>query len=314
LTVGNQVHRYKRRKTCFHPPQFCPLSIMMLDMPRTKMPRKKSSMLKKAKLSMRPAPSVESLASSASSATETPDDLLNLLNTTYESVDQFKKAVEVFFEKRVELRKKSYEDSVQIVKNTIANLRSKNPKSFLNANLQSRFDESILKDIDIEPNEKVVTEHRSRLQSSNKEPTEFKKPRTPRRTSRASSKSSHKRSLSAPAPSAPVPPPVFKTPLNRAQMAGLKTITPKVSNTPVSVMRRPQHGEVAFSTSGSPLLISAVSREDIPTVSVPLIDGRVFSILPDPGLPPSDLPEFDDDTKKYLRTLREHLAMLSSSP
>ncbi|XP_054273227.1 uncharacterized protein LOC128993381 [Macrosteles quadrilineatus] len=281
-------------------------------MPRTKMIKRKSSMkVKRKTLKRQTSASVESLASTASLAStvsstgDQADDLSDLISKEYNSVSQCQEAIEAHVEKKINKRAKIYEYCVIDVKKTFADLLKSLPENYLSMNLMARHEENMFQDQNQDPNTRGARQSRMK----NREPSEFKKPKStaPRRSSR-------KRSLSVPTHSAPPPPSQYRTPLNthRQQMSLIKTITPKVSNTPVSVMRRPQHGEVAFSTSGSPLLISAVSREDIPTVSVPLMDGRVFSILPDPGLPPPDLPEFDDDTKQYLKTLRNHLAMLSS--
>lgn len=49
-------------------------------------------------------------------------------------------------------------------------------------------------------------------------------------------------------------------------------------NEPMSVMRRPNQGEVALSMTGSPLMVSSVSRDDMATVSVPLANGNVSKI------------------------------------
>lgn len=48
---------------------------------------------------------------------------------------------------------------------------------------------------------------------------------------------------------------------------------------PMSMMRRPNQGEVALSMTGSPLMISSVSRDDMATVSVPLANGNVNTIF-----------------------------------
>lgn len=48
---------------------------------------------------------------------------------------------------------------------------------------------------------------------------------------------------------------------------------------PISMMRRPNQGEVALSMTGSPLMISSVSRDDMATVSVPLANGNVSIIF-----------------------------------
>lgn len=62
------------------------------------------------------------------------------------------------------------------------------------------------------------------------------------------------------------------------------TVTPKVNmNEPISVMRRPNQGEVALSMTGSPLMVSSVSRDDMATVSVPLANGNVSENLTIPS-------------------------------
>lgn len=57
-------------------------------------------------------------------------------------------------------------------------------------------------------------------------------------------------------------------------------VTPKVDmNEPIAVLRRPNHGEIALSMVGSPLMVSNVARDDMPTISVPLCNGNVSRIL-----------------------------------
>lgn len=57
-------------------------------------------------------------------------------------------------------------------------------------------------------------------------------------------------------------------------------VTPKMNmNEPMSMMRRPNQGEVAISMTGSPLMISSVTRDDMVTASVPLANGNVNEIL-----------------------------------
>lgn len=46
----------------------------------------------------------------------------------------------------------------------------------------------------------------------------------------------------------------------------------------MSMMRRPNQGEIALSMTGSPLMISSVSRDNMATVSVPLANGNVIQI------------------------------------
>lgn len=71
---------------------------------------------------------------------------------------------------------------------------------------------------------------------------------------------------------------IFQTPINQPLLASA-TVTPKVNmNEPMSMMRRPNQGEIALSMTGSPLMISSVSRDDMATVSVPLANGNVIQI------------------------------------
>lgn len=68
----------------------------------------------------------------------------------------------------------------------------------------------------------------------------------------------------------------FQTPVNRPPIPASATVTPKVNMyEPISMMRRPNQGEVAISMTGSPLMVSSVSRDDMATVSVPLANGNV---------------------------------------
>lgn len=73
---------------------------------------------------------------------------------------------------------------------------------------------------------------------------------------------------------------MFQTPINRPPLPASLTVTPKVNmEEPMSMMRRPNQGEVALSMTGSPLMISSVSRDDMATVSVPLANGNVNTIF-----------------------------------
>lgn len=68
----------------------------------------------------------------------------------------------------------------------------------------------------------------------------------------------------------------MQTPINRPPISTSATVTPKVNmNEPISMMRRPNQGEVALSMTGSPLMVSSISRDDMATVSVPLANGNV---------------------------------------
>ncbi|XP_025408736.1 uncharacterized protein LOC112682376 [Sipha flava] len=99
----------------------------------------------------------------------------------------------------------------------------------------------------------------------------------------------------------------FKTPVNKPiPIFPSVTVTPKVNmNEPISVMRRPNQGEVALSMTGSPLMVSSVSRDDMATVSVPLANGNVLSILPRAGAT-MDV-SFDEQTKSELLLLKGNI-------
>jgi len=98
----------------------------------------------------------------------------------------------------------------------------------------------------------------------------------------------------------------FKTPINRLPVPASATVTPKVNmHEPISMMRRPNQGEVALSMTGSPLMVSSVSRDDMATVSVPLANGNILSILPRAGAT-MDI-SFDEQTKNELLLLKGNI-------
>ncbi|XP_022165184.1 uncharacterized protein LOC111030130 [Myzus persicae] len=98
----------------------------------------------------------------------------------------------------------------------------------------------------------------------------------------------------------------FKTPMNRPPVPASATVTPKVNmHEPISMMRRPNQGEVALSMTGSPLMVSSVSRDDMATISVPLANGNILSILPRAGAT-MDV-SFDEQTKSELLLLKGNI-------
>lgn len=98
----------------------------------------------------------------------------------------------------------------------------------------------------------------------------------------------------------------FKTPLNRA-IPQIQMVTPKVNpHQPVSVLRRPKQGEFAMSLTGSPLMVSNVASDSMVSVSIPLPDGRVLSILPTEGIDAANL-SIDEETRDQLMRLRSNL-------
>lgn len=98
----------------------------------------------------------------------------------------------------------------------------------------------------------------------------------------------------------------MRTPLNR-NIPTFPVVTPKVNpNQPVSVLRRPRQGEFALSMSGSPLMVSGVTVDDMVSVTVPMADGRVLSILPTDGIDSANL-SLDEVTRMQLVKLRSNL-------
>lgn len=155
-------------------------------------------------------------------------------------------------------------------------------------------DESVLEDLS---KLKVAQAMRSRKKAVETKDNVFKKP-GPTTILRNSSRKTKLSSSS------------FKTPaLNRCPpSASSLIITPKVNlDTPLSVLRLPKQGEMAVSMSGSPLMVSAATRDETPSINVPLPDGKILSILPNLGFEPNEIPYLDKQTRQHLETLRSHL-------
>lgn len=83
-------------------------------------------------------------------------------------------------------------------------------------------------------------------------------------------------------------------------------------NAPQVILRRPLQGEVAVSMQGSPLMVGPVIGDQNPNINIPLLDGRVFSVQPEKGLRISELPDFDEYTRKQIETLRDNLNKICS--
>ncbi|CAG2064270.1 unnamed protein product [Timema podura] len=92
---------------------------------------------------------------------------------------------------------------------------------------------------------------------------------------------------------------------------GLSVVTPKVqANASSTLLRYPRQGEMAISMSGSPLLVTSIINDRTANVSVPLLDGRVISILPQPNLQPYEVPEMSEETEGHLETLKMNINTL----
>jgi len=92
-------------------------------------------------------------------------------------------------------------------------------------------------------------------------------------------------------------------------------INPKVQpDGSVYMLRFPHQGELAFSMSGSPLLVTSAAYEQRANLNLPLADGRVVSIFPEPTLWPHDIPQVDEETRQQLLNLRNHMDRFINQP
>ncbi|KAL7032766.1 hypothetical protein ACKWTF_007394 [Chironomus riparius] len=111
----------------------------------------------------------------------------------------------------------------------------------------------------------------------------------------------------------------FRTPAQKpahqraASADRIDSIIPKVNPmTPVSILRHPRSGEIAFSVKGSPILTSNII-ERTANVNIPIANG-VLSVRPE-NMDPSHLNaslirKFDNNTITHLHTLKNNLDML----
>uniref|UniRef100_A0A1B6ES59 Borealin C-terminal domain-containing protein n=1 Tax=Cuerna arida TaxID=1464854 RepID=A0A1B6ES59_9HEMI len=265
-------------------------------MTRTKQVRKKTSVAnlisatKKSQVNENPAQTL------ASKEYKSRDDLLSEFNTY------------------CDLQKQKYEEAYEKVSREVKTMFRNNiqelPDHIKLANIHTDIDKDYVSDQNQDPNATATGLVRKGRSEKINENADFKMPKAPRQTR---ARSSSRKNLSSVTHDPPVSAESFKTPkMSSRNLPSGATITPKIYNDkPITVMRRPLHGEMAISLDGSPLMVGATSREDIPTVNVPLHDGRIFSIMPEAGTPPENLPYFDETTRKYLKTLRDHLQILA---
>uniref|UniRef100_A0A1B6MHW9 Borealin C-terminal domain-containing protein n=1 Tax=Graphocephala atropunctata TaxID=36148 RepID=A0A1B6MHW9_9HEMI len=276
-------------------------------MPRTKLVRKKSSIAKRPKKSTSINGTLVSHSSSSKESSAT------FVSEEYDSAKHVLREFNIYCDNKVKEYIQGYENAFKIVKQMFSDISNSLPDTLRNLNVNDNVDDTILNSASVEDQNNDPNSAPRTRQSRARKPADglidFKKPRTPKvRTSSRSS--SRKRSVATPAPPSFD---CFKTPMmsSRKLLASGMSIAPKISDRPMCVMRRPVQGEMAISMSGSPLMVGAFSTEDIPTVNVPLQDGRIMSIVPEPGAPPPDIPMFDETTRKYLQTLRAHLEYLA---
>ncbi|XP_046677060.1 uncharacterized protein LOC124365150 [Homalodisca vitripennis] len=274
-------------------------------MPRTKQIRKKSSVNEKHNLGGASVSKGNLLSDSHGAP---PLSAQELVANEYESMQCFHEEFSIYYGLQINKHKLAYKKACEEVKNMIYDLLQQLPNVIKLSNVHG----DIHKDNLEEQQEMASNFDLNISQSASSKSTEtiqLKQFKTPRKVN---TRSSTKKLPLATAPGPALQVEVFKTPLLSARRLPLgTTITPKIySETPITVMRRPLHGELAISLSGSPLMVGATSCEDIPTVNVPLQDGRIFSIMPEEGAP-FDIPSLDETTKKYLKTLRDHLQILA---
>ncbi|KAG8321707.1 hypothetical protein J6590_041158 [Homalodisca vitripennis] len=295
-------------------------------MPKTKQVKKKS-MAKRQKGS--------GISRSFQFLAEPHSGRLGIFPTEYESVDEFLTEVNTNYEKNRQNIELDYERACKDIRMMFMNVLQELPDhikcSIMNTHSNKDYvaDQNNNQNASVHPREST----RSRNHSSSRKRTpsvtlghvppaeglrdyvgdknkNMNASVLPRESSRAKNRStSRKRS-----PSVTSTPPAkgFKTPLmNCRKLPPGTTITPKIYNdSPMTIMRRPLHGEIAVSMDGSPLLVAASSREDIPTVNIPVEHGKIFSIVPEIGQPLADLPQIDHITKEYLKILSGHLQVL----
>lgn len=100
---------------------------------------------------------------------------------------------------------------------------------------------------------------------------------------------------------------VQKTPSTKT--SNTFVITPKIKlNSAINVLRKPKDGEMVFSTSGSPLLVSTTISDRTANINVPLMNGNIVSLLPFNETSFSENFNVDEETKHQLKILQSHLA------
>ncbi|XP_063228045.1 uncharacterized protein LOC134534031 [Bacillus rossius redtenbacheri] len=111
---------------------------------------------------------------------------------------------------------------------------------------------------------------------------------------------------------ATLPPPTanknWKTPAVNHSDNSVSVVTPKVKpGTCATVLRVPVQGEKVLSMRGSPILVTTQIGQNVANLNVPLPDGRILSILPEPVLELYEDMEIDAVTRHNLLTLQGHI-------
>lgn len=101
----------------------------------------------------------------------------------------------------------------------------------------------------------------------------------------------------------------YKTPCNKS--APQFFITPKVNPlSPPAMLRLPLQGEFAVSAAGSPLQVSCANN-DTASVNIPLKNGKVMSVLPQPGLNTKAIHKhLEPSVKQQLVTLQNAISKI----
>ncbi|XP_014253162.1 uncharacterized protein LOC106668701 [Cimex lectularius] len=101
----------------------------------------------------------------------------------------------------------------------------------------------------------------------------------------------------------------FETPARNQTPYRVAAVTPSIKcQTPGPIYRKPIMGEQVISMSGSPLMVPLYSDTEEPQLHIPLLDGRVFAVMPQENL--ENVPNFtniDPVTIEKLKRLHQFL-------
>ncbi|XP_014253478.1 uncharacterized protein LOC106668849 [Cimex lectularius] len=104
-------------------------------------------------------------------------------------------------------------------------------------------------------------------------------------------------------------PNTYETPARNETPYHVAAVTPSIKcQTPAPIYRKPTVGEQVISMSGSPLMVPLYSDAEEPQLHIPLLDGRVFAVMPQENL--ESVPNFTDidpGTIEKLKRLHQFL-------
>jgi borealin len=256
---------------------------------------------------------------SVSTAINQQDDFGNLQGGTA-NLDNLITWLEDFdmqFEARCALIDKLFEGKLKALEHHYAVECLKTPPAILNSKiLQANGKENsnnkvVMEGTFQEADSTLPSRHRKRSRSVKVTTSTFSTDSRP--VTRSSSLNSRNR---RPKPMTSTTRGIYQTPALKSTFASAPSlITPKVQpDVPLSMLRHPRQGELAFSTSGSPLVVTSSVYEQRANVNLRLADGRVVSILPEPTLWPRDILQVDEETRQQLLNLRNHMDRFINQP